>query len=161
MMAHVEHTVHNGGLAALAETFNTMRGHVRVGFISGKSQPQKEDDGLPVAQVAAWNEFGTPTIPERAFMREGLRRGKPKFSRLNRINLCLTLRGQMTMQTALGQLGAIAAGEIKRAIHDSKSWAEKNADSTIAKKTRDGKVGDQPLKDSGNMEQALTFAVGS
>ncbi|QHC34153.1 hypothetical protein [Komagataeibacter xylinus] len=40
-------------------------GHVRVGFLEGKSYP----DGTPVAQVAAWNEFGTKTAPPRPFMR--------------------------------------------------------------------------------------------
>jgi hypothetical protein len=161
---HVEHTVHNGGLAALAQHFKTMRGTVKAGFIKGKSHPETEDDGfLTVAQVAAWNELGTHNAdgtvhtPERAFMRHGITQGKMKFSRLNRINLILTLKGRMSYEQAIGQLGAMAAGEIKRAIATSKTWAEPNADATIAAKTRDGKKGDQPLKDTGNMEQAVTW----
>ena len=29
------------------------------------------EDGMPVAQVAVWNEFGTERTPERPFMRKG------------------------------------------------------------------------------------------
>jgi hypothetical protein len=143
-----------------------MIGKVKVGFIKGKSQPETEDDGqLTVAQVAYWNELGTRNAdgtvhtPERAFMRHGIAQGGTKFTRLNRVNLLLTLKGRLTHQKALGQLGAVAAGEVKRAIATSKTWATPNAPATIAAKTRDGKQGDHPLKDTGNMEQAVTWGL--
>ena len=41
---------------------------VKVGFFS----TAKYQDGTPVAAVAAWNEFGTETIPERPFFRNAL-----------------------------------------------------------------------------------------
>ena len=41
---------------------------VKVGFFS----TAKYEDGTPVAAVAAWNEFGTKTIPERPFFRRAL-----------------------------------------------------------------------------------------
>jgi hypothetical protein len=160
-MSHVVHKVHNGGLAALAHTFKAMVGKVRVGYIEGKSSPQDDEGGVPVAQVAAWNTYGTLHedggwhSPPRPFLREGIDRGRPMFARLNRINLLLCLRGQMTVDQALGQLGAMAAGECKRAIADSRQWAEPNAASTVGRKGSD-----QPLVDSGNMAQALTFEVG-
>jgi hypothetical protein len=161
----VEHRTFYGGLEGFAQRMRLMYGFVKVGFIKGRSNPEKEDTGLSVAQVAAWNELGTRNAdgtehtPERAFMRTGIRTGQKKFARLNRINLVLTLRGQMTHQQALGLLGAVGAGEVKRAIATSKTWAKPNAPATIAAKTRAGKVGDQPLKDSGNMEQAVTWGL--
>lgn len=47
---------------------NIRSGKVRVGFFDDK----RYEDGLPVAQVAYWNEYGTRVehgIPERPFMR--------------------------------------------------------------------------------------------
>ncbi len=41
---------------------------VKVGFFS----TARYEDGTPVAAVAAWNEFGTKTIPERSFFRNAL-----------------------------------------------------------------------------------------
>ena len=41
---------------------------VKVGFFS----TARYEDGTPVAAVAAWNEFGTETIPERPFFRNAL-----------------------------------------------------------------------------------------
>lgn len=165
-MSHVEHKAHNGGTTGLLGVLAATHGKVAVGFIKGKTKPQREppkegekEEGPALAQVAAWNVYGTPTIPERNFFRIGLDNGRMTFRRLNRVNLLLILRKQMTIERALGQLGGIAAGELKKAIATSKSWAVPNAPSTIAKKTVDGKVGDQPLKDTGNMEQGVTWEV--
>lgn len=51
---------------------------LRVGFFPGDNYGP-ENDSLPVAQIAAWNEYGTITNPPRPFMRVGigtpLRRG--------------------------------------------------------------------------------------
>lgn len=170
-MSIVEHRVYNGGLAGLKARLKAVEeSRVRVGYIKGKSSPQFEDaeegkQPLTCAQVAAWNTYGTLNAdgtehtPARPFMQEGIKRGKYELARLNRVNLILILRGKMDIKRALGQLGAIACGWMKRAIAESKSWAKPNAPSTIAHKTVDGKVGDQPLKDSGNMEQATTWSV--
>jgi hypothetical protein len=166
MMAHVEHRTHNGGLAALGNRLRDLKNRgVRVGYIKGKSQPQNADaeDGVAApscAQVAAWNVYGVigedgrHLIPARNFMAEGLREGRDELWRLNRINLILVLRGQMPIDRALGQLGAMAMGWMKRMISTSKSWAVPNAPSTVLLKGSD-----QPLKDTGNMTQALTWSV--
>ena len=164
-MSHVEHTVHGGGLKGLANAFEAMQSKVRVGYIKGTSNPQAEEGGVSCAQVAAWNTFGTRNedgtvrTPERPFMQQGLTAGKHDMARLNRINLLLCLQGKMGFKQALGQLGGMATGFVKRAIAESKTWALPNAPRTIAAKTRDGKIGDQPLKDTGNMEQAATWSV--
>jgi hypothetical protein len=52
--------------AYLANRVNKLkRGELRVGFLENATYP----DGTPVAQVAAWQEFGTDTIPPRPFFR--------------------------------------------------------------------------------------------
>ena len=52
---------------------------VKVGFFS----TAKYQDGTPVAAVAAWNEFGTKTIPERPFFRNALAESERGVSRIS------------------------------------------------------------------------------
>lgn len=165
-MSYVEHRTHDGGLLALGQRLHALDvKRVRVGYIKGRSSPQTEEDGLTCAQVAAWNTYGTQTpdntehIPARPFMQEGLLRGRFGMARLNRINLVLVLKGKLSVFQALDKLGALATGWVKRAIAESKTWAKPNAPRTIRQKTINGKVGDQPLKDSGSMQQAATWSV--
>ena len=47
-------------------------GKVDVGFFKQAKYP----DGTPVAAVAAWQEFGTKTIPQRPFFRNALEKSK-------------------------------------------------------------------------------------
>ena len=43
---------------------------ISAGFYTGQRYPREgRRQARPLAQVAAWNEWGTPTIPERPFMR--------------------------------------------------------------------------------------------
>ena len=51
---------------------------VKVGFFS----TARYEDGTPVAAVAAWNEFGTETIPERPFFRNALAESERSVGRI-------------------------------------------------------------------------------
>ena len=131
---------------------------VKVGVLKDAGNEKDKDGkdlGVSLATVAVANNFGVPGhIPERRFMQVGLERGAPFFKRLNAANLRLVVAGRQAMPTVLGQLGAAGAGAIKDAIKHSRELFVKNADSTIARKDSD-----QPLKDSGNLEQAITWQV--
>lgn len=50
--------------------------HTRVGFLEGQTYP----DGTSVAQVAAWDEFGTKTSPPRPFMRDTIAEHKDEWA---------------------------------------------------------------------------------
>lgn len=51
---------------ALAKISAKMSGSLRVGFLEGATYPET---GIPVAQVAFWNEYGTTNAPSRPFFR--------------------------------------------------------------------------------------------
>lgn len=152
------------GLKALAER---IRGADRNVLVGVPADAKPEDDGTSMALVAATNEFGSEDgkIPERAFMRTGIARGRHKFERLNRISLTKIVQGTETVEHGLGLLGEMAKGEMQLAIKDSKSLFKPNAPSTIARKskgtpgTKGFKLSDQPLKDTGNLEQSLTWIL--
>lgn len=144
---------------------------VLIGYPSGAT----EEDGTPVALVAATHEFGAPSrnVPERPTLRPGIQRKFPQMVRLNKINLIRVLRGQMSLKDALGQLGAMAVGAVKEEI-DKGSHAPLKA-STIARRrakrspgynakldkaaAKSGGSVDRPLIDTGQMRQSVTYVI--
>lgn len=124
---------------------------VRVGFPQGKA----EADGTPVAMIAAVHEFGSPEhgIPERSFLRAGTRANAPKYVRLNKVNLVRILRGQLTAEEALSQLGEMAKGDVQQTIRSGDFAPLKQA-------TIDRKGSSQPLIDSGQMVQSVSYELG-
>lgn len=124
---------------------------VRVGIPAGKH----EEDGTPVAMIAAVHEFGSPEqgIPERPFLRITPVKQRMKYARLNRINLVKMLRGQMAVETALGQLGEMAKGDVQQEIRNG-NFAPLKAE-TIRRKGSS-----KPLIDSGQMIQSVSWELG-
>lgn len=135
-------------LDRLVENAENLR-RVYVGVPSGK----KEEDGTPVALVAASHEYGAPAagIPERPFLRNTITDNLDKYKRLNRINLLKVMKGQMNTDTALGQLGAMAAGDVQQFIG--------NNDYQIKEKTKQRKGSSKALIDTGQLVQSITFEV--
>ena len=124
---------------------------VNVGVPEGK----REEDGTPVAMIAAVHEFGSPSqgIPERPFLRVAVQRNRQKYVRLNRINLVKMLRGQATVEQALGQLGEMAKGDVQTEIRSGDFAPLKPA--TIKRKGSS-----RPLIDTGQMVQSIAWELG-
>ncbi len=107
--------------------------HVNVGVLeeAGKADG---GDGLTVADVAVFNEFGTRTIPERAFMRTTAEALMPKMAALGSSLLSAYIAGKVTIDQALDRMGLTMQAAIKRTIRD---WeTPPNAPSTILAKAR-------------------------
>lgn len=124
---------------------------VKVGFPQGKT----EADGTPVALIAATHEFGSPErgIPERSFLRSGMRENQEKYVRLNKVNLVRILRGNLTADQALGQLGEMAKGDVQVKIRSGDFTPLKQA-------TMDRKGSSKPLIDTGQMVQSVSYELG-
>ena len=95
-----------------------------VGFFDKTYGP--ENDNLPVAQVAAWNEEGHPNggifagteTPPRPFMRyyiSQLRKEK-KMGKAVSKRLQLVLNGKMSWEAFYNSLGAEAVSDLKKVI---------------------------------------------
>lgn len=124
---------------------------VKVGFPQGKT----EADGTPTALIAAVHEFGSPErgIPERSFLRSSMRENSQKYVRLNKLNLISILRGNLTADQALGQLGEMAKGDVQVKIRSGDFTPLKQA-------TMDRKGSSKPLIDTGQMVQSVSYEVG-
>jgi hypothetical protein len=90
------------------------------------------ENGATVTEVAAWNEFGTPTIPERSFLRSTIAENRAKYQREFQKAYLEAIRGGMNLRAAAGFIGNVARDDIKAKIDAIDTPA--NAPSTIAKK---------------------------
>ena len=122
---------------------------VKVG-LTGGANPYP--DGTSVIDVGILNEFGAAGVPERSFLRAGIREGKPEYRKMNRRNLKAITRGDKTAKQALGELGLKAQGDVQEMIAEVST--PPNAPATIARK---GSA--NPLVDTGHMRQSITHEV--
>ncbi len=83
--------------------------HAAAGFQDGETYP----DGTPVAQVAAWDEFGTKTAPPRSFMRKTITDHKAEWPKLLAAALKAT---NYDVDKALGMVGEKMAAQIREEI---------------------------------------------
>lgn len=133
-------------LAAYAEKRFRNR-QVSVGFQNGAT----EDDGTPVALVAALNEYGVPSHnqPPRPFMRRAINKNDKKWAR-QFANGMKNTAGDVGRVFAL--MGEIIATDISQEIIDLKS--PPLAESTVQKKGFD-----KPLIDTHTMLDNVTYEV--
>lgn len=130
---------------------------VKVGFPASKS------DGSNIMK-AIYNEFGTRggrsgggwggPIPERPFMRNAMRDNKGAYRRALKASAKKLLRGETTLSSVLGKLGAKAQGDIQSEIISLSS----PANSWVTIKI---KGSSNPLIDTGAMNQAVTWVIES
>jgi hypothetical protein len=124
--------------------------HVKVGFIEGKLGDQSHGEGLTVTNVAVFNEFGTPTIPERPFLRDTSDLIKTDIEALSDKMLDQIVRGKSTVKKALDVIGLRVQAAFRRAVNQ---WdSPPNAPATIRKKGADN-----PLVDTGQMRNSIEF----
>lgn len=110
------------------------------------------EGGPTVAEVAAWNEFGTENAPARPFMRQTLEDYEEKIIKHGQSQFKKGVNGDRNAQTTLNAMGVYVKGCIQREIVDGEF--EPNAPSTIAKKGSD-----KPLIDTGHMRQSVTYVI--
>lgn len=124
---------------------------VKVGVLEdGAGGEREEGSDLTVAEVAAINEFGTEDghIPERSFIRSTFDRHREEYVELGQELIERVLDGRMTVERALGLLGARAAADVKATI--TAGVPPPNAESTVRKK-----MGVHAQRTPKNLGQAL------
>lgn len=118
--------------------------NLEVGFFEGSTAGK---DGKSAAEIAAYNEYGTETIPMRPFMLVTVRREQWRWGKL----LGPALKNaNFDGQQALEIIGQQIKGDIQETMRE---WDNPdNAPSTIKKKGFD-----DPLVDTGKLIDAVAF----
>ena len=119
---------------------------VKVGFFS----TAKYQDGTPVAAVAAWNEFGTKTIPERPFFRNALAESERGVS--NILAKGIDTKKMVVDEQLAGRVGAHVQGKIQDSITSLKE--PPNAPETVRRKGSS-----DPLLDTGTLRNSVAWEV--
>jgi len=142
--------------------------HVKVGFPEESTGPEAKssrgtgeasgatisDEGLTIAQVATFHEFGGKNDhpPERSFIRRTVYEKDAEINGMIKSEMKTFFLGNPL--TALGRVGLFVQSAIQRLIHDRK--LKPNEPSTIARKGSD-----TPLIDTGQLVQSVRYVVVS
>lgn len=122
---------------------------VQVGFQAGEAT--YDDTGADVAEIAAYNEFGSSGTPARPFMKQSFENHESELQKAcDAANQTIAKGG--TAEQALNKIGVFCKGLVQQEIVDG-GFAP-NAESTIAKK---GSA--TPLVDTGLMRQSVNYVV--
>lgn len=118
---------------------------VQVGIIEQATYK----DGQSVAQVAAWNEFGTTHIPSRPFFRQTIAQNKSQWAK----HAASVLKAHhYDVPLALGLMGEVVKGQLIDTIQNFNQ--PPNAASTVAKKGFN-----KPLIDTGTLWRSIDYQV--
>jgi hypothetical protein len=103
-------------LRAIAELAQRLGGEkaLKVGFLSGATYP----DGTPVALVAAWNNYGTNTIPARPFFSNMVAKESPAWPKEFSGVLKAT---NYDVDKTLHLMGHRIKGQLQQSIRDTNS----------------------------------------
>lgn len=117
-----------------------------------KGQVKTKGSGPSVVEVATFQEFGTKTIPERAFLRLAMDENRGKLNvQIDKLFSSI-VEGKMTVEQALKVLGLSMKKEIQSKIRRG-PWTP-NAPSTVR-----AKGSSSPLIDSAQMLNSINFEV--
>lgn len=138
------------GLAHRLEGLRKSSGTVAVGVLS--SMVGKGHGGTTLYDVAAANEFGTSSIPERSFLRGTIDAHRGKIVAFCRKQAIEVVRQDISVDVALGRIGLFVQGLIQQRI--AAGIPPENAESTIA-----AKGSSKPLIDSGQLRASIAYEV--
>lgn len=140
-------------LPALIKRLDKLNGtEIEVGFFE-YDKYGTENGNLYVAQVAAFNEFGTETVPQRPFMTEtfeGFANQLHMARGMKTVFQNVLLNGRQVVQL-LKNLGRTTADIMQISIED---YPGSNSPSTIARKGKN-----DPLYDTGKMLESVKFKI--
>lgn len=167
-------------LAKRLAAFNGIE--AKVGWFESAKYP---DGGPQVAEVAIIHEFGAPaaSIPARPIFRPVIDANRDMWAQKLRDGAKAVMRGSVTADQVLDQVGGLAAGQIRAHLGSGdfaplspitlmlRKWKDEDPSLRITGSTvgaaahavEDGEVGSsrtQPLHDSGYMISTLTHNVG-
>lgn len=132
----------------LMDIARKMGGSVQVGFLAD-SPLSTYPDGIPVAAVAFWNEFGTSKAPPRPFFRSMIAKEAPSWPGKM---AALAKNSNFDGAKVLALMGEDITGALQQSITDF-------TDPPLAASTIARKGFDKPLVDSGQMLRAVSYEV--
>ncbi len=117
-------------LQKVTESPSRGKASTRAGVIDPLASQQHNDSGLPIGIVAQFQEFGTPTIPARSFVKAPFKKNEPRYRAM--LRAALKIEEGLTSEQVLAPIGELMAADMKQAVKDM--VPPPNAPSTIKRK---------------------------
>lgn len=143
---------------AMGDLLKLSKYEVNVGFqqdektkLQVKNGREKEP-GLQMAQIAAQNEFGTNSIPERSFMRTAFDQNQKEILERLQYQYGLIIDGKVTINKSLNFIGQIITGLIQAKIAAIRFPPN-------SPKTIEIKKSSKPLVDFGQMINSVRYEI--
>ena len=130
---------------------------VHVGILEAKGAEQHENSEHTVAEIASFHEFGLGNNPERSFIRGYCDEQQDTVLAFMKVAMQSVRDGKYKWDVLLERVGLFVQSGIQKRISDGIPPPLKEA--TIKRKTRDGKRGETPLINTGQLRAAISFAI--
>lgn len=128
---------------------------VAIGVLGQEgSEVYPDGDGVTIVDIATFNEFGTPTIPARSFLRHTFDTEQGRMLALLRKLKSRMARGEIGVKKVLTYVGEYAQKHVNIAIVKGGYPFKPNAPMTI-----ENKGSSSPLIDTGRLRQSIRYEV--
>jgi len=141
---------------------HTEAGGTKVGFLKGlgkhpggsKNSPFKHiPPTATVSEIAAYQEFGTDTIPERPFLRTTIKEQRYEYIKIMKELLSKMVSGGLTGDQAVAVLA-------EKAVADVQTKIDTLAEPPNTELTKEWKGSSNPLIDTGHMRKSVNWEKG-
>ena len=133
---------------------------VEIGILAIDKSLTGEDGKTSILEYAIYNEFGTPSIPARPFMRNALDSNKEYIGNLIKTAVADVVKGIIKGKPALMRVGETIRGLIIQSIATAQAWAIPNNPKTLKIKTKNGQANNtKPLIDNRFLIRSIRYQI--
>jgi cell pole-organizing protein PopZ len=161
-MAAVTVSKSGPGLADLAQRIRQVKAsEVYVGIPAEKTQ--RKGDAVNNAELLFIHSNGSPLrgIPARPVLEPSIVANQALISQhLGAAAQAVFSSKPEQAERELAKTGTLASNGAKRWFTDPRNAWAPNTPATIAAKSKNGKVSDKPLIDTGSLRRAITYVIG-
>ena len=133
---------------------------VEIGILAIDKSLTGENGKITILEYAIYNEYGTPSMPARPFMRNAFDSNKGIISNLIQAAPKKVIKGEKSGKEALMEIGETIRGLIIQSIATAQAWAVPNDPKTLKIKTKNGQTNNtKPLLDNRFLIKSIRYQI--
>lgn len=133
---------------------------VEIGILAIDKSLTGENKKITILEYAIYNEYGTPSMPARPFMRNALDSNRGIISNLIQAAPKKVIKGEKSGKEALMEIGETIRGLIIQSIATAQAWAVPNDPKTLKIKTKNGQANNtKPLIDNRFLIKSIRYQI--
>lgn len=133
---------------------------VEIGILAIDKSLTGENGKTTILEYAIYNEYGTPSMPARPFMRNAFDSNRGIISNLIQAAPKKVIKGEKSGKEALMEIGETIRGLIIQSIATAETWAVPNDPKTLKIKTKNGQANNtKPLIDNRFLIKSIRYQI--